>query len=149
MMARARRSPDPARDEAPDRIEERPQRSERWNRRLVWFMRVVAILWIAKGLAAWSVIVGAGGALPPFEARATGFQAIVIYFAVIDLVAAVGLWLASTWGGVLWLLAVMSHLVLTFFFPSVLVGGWPAMAAFSVLIAVYLVLSWLSAEEIE
>ena len=38
-----------------------------------------------------------------------GYQATIIYFAVIDLMAAVGLWMASTWGGVLWLLAVMSH----------------------------------------
>jgi hypothetical protein len=41
----------------------------------------------------------------------------VIYFAVIDQVAAVGLWLTSVWGGVMWLLAIMSHLILGFFFP--------------------------------
>lgn len=144
-----RRPLDLSRDEGADRIEERPARSVRWNLYLVWFMRVTAILWIAKGLAAWSVIVGAGGVAPSFEARATGFQAIVIYFAVIDLVAAVGLWLTSTWGGVLWLLAVMSHLILTFFFPAVLVGGLPAAVAFTTLVTVYLVLSWLAAGEVE
>jgi hypothetical protein len=144
-----RRGAGPARNQAADRIEERPQRSERWKVRLVWFMRIAAILWIAKGLASWSVIVGAGGIQPIFDARPTGFQAMIIYFAVIDLIAAIGLWLTSTWGGVLWLLAVMSHLVLTFFFPTVLVGGLPAAAAFSTLMAIYLMLSWLAAEEAE
>ena len=58
----------------------------------------MALLWIAKGLLSWAVIVGLAQARLPFEARSTGFQATMIYFAVIDLVAAVGLWLNSTLG---------------------------------------------------
>jgi hypothetical protein len=100
-----------------------------------------------QGLAAWAVILDALGLPVAFEDRSTGFQAIVIYFAVIDLVAAVGLWLTSTWGGVLWLLAVMSHLILAFFFPAVVIGGWPVIAGFSAAVALYLVLSWLAAGE--
>ena len=34
----------------------------------------------------------------------------VIFFGVLDLVAAVGLWLATPWGGVLWLLAAVSQI---------------------------------------
>ncbi len=132
-----------------DRIEERPARGVRWNLLLVWFMRLAAMAWIAKGLAAWAVILDAMGLPVPFEARSTGFQAIAVYFAVIDLVAAVGLWLTSTWGGVLWLLAVMSHLILAFFFPAAVIGGWPVMAALSAAVAAYLVLSWLAAGEAE
>src|SRR3712207_2624902 len=89
-------------------LEDRPaSRAVRWNFILVWFMRMMALMWIAKGLGYWAVILGADNAPTPFEARSTGFQATTIYFAIIDLVAAVGLWLTSTWGGVLWLLAVM------------------------------------------
>ena len=31
-------------------------------------------------------------------------QATIVFFAAVDLLAAVGLWLAAPWGGVLWLL---------------------------------------------
>ena len=66
---------------------------------------------------------------------------------MIDLVAAVGLWMASTWGGVLWLLAVMSHVILAVFFPRIVSAGVPLMAFFMSLILLYLTVSWLSARE--
>jgi uncharacterized membrane protein (DUF2068 family) len=83
----------------------------------------------------------------PFEERSMGFQATMIYFAVIDPVAAVGLWLASAWGGVLWLLAVMSQLILTFFFPRVVTGGMLSSVLFGLLILAYLLVSWMSTRE--
>ena len=70
----------------------------RWNFILVWFMRMLALIWIAKGLGYWAVILGADSAPMPFESRSTGFQATTIYFAIIDLVAAVGLWLTLDLG---------------------------------------------------
>jgi uncharacterized membrane protein len=76
-----------------------------------------------------------------------GYQATIIYFALIDLIAAVGLWMASTWGGVLWLLAVMSHLILAAFFPGIVSGGFVTMSFFLTLIVVYLAISWLAARE--
>ena len=83
----------------------------------------------------------------PFEERSMGFQATMIYFAVIDPVAAVGLWLASAWGGVLWLLAVMSQLILTFFFPRVVTGGLLSTVLFGLLIVAYLLVSWMSTRD--
>ena len=41
------------------------------------------------------------------------FQATTIFFAVIDLVAAIGLWLTAAWGGVVWLIAAGSQLMLS------------------------------------
>ncbi|HEY0571881.1 MAG TPA: DUF6163 family protein [Enterovirga sp.] len=116
----------------------------RWNMILVTFMRVVSVIWLGKGLLAWALILGIGyeGA---FEGRSTGFQAAMIYFAVMDLVAAIGLWLTSTWGGVLWLLAVMSHLILAVFFPRFVSNGSLLIALFIVLIMSYLTVSWLAA----
>jgi hypothetical protein len=127
-------------------LDERPAaRAVRWNFILVWFMRMLALIWIAKGLGYWAVILGADNAPTPFEARSTGFQATTIYFAIIDLVAAVGLWLTSTWGGVLWLLAVMSHLILTVFFPRIVTGGPILIGLFLSFIVTYLMISWLAA----
>jgi len=132
-----------------DRIEERPasQAAMRWGAVLVWFMRLVALLWIMKGLSAWAVILGIWTPVGNFEARSTGYQATIIYFALIDLVAAVGLWMASTWGGIMWLLAVMSHLILAAFFPGIVTGGLPVLVVFLSLIFVYLAVSWLAARE--
>jgi hypothetical protein len=138
----------PASDEAMKRPSDvAPERRMRWSAALVWFMRIVALLWIAKGLSFWAVILGAGYGPALFETRTLGFQATVVYFAVIDLVAAVGLWLTSTWGGVMWLLAVMSHLILFFFFPGIVGGNWVLGAINGGLVLVYLILSWLAAGE--
>jgi Family of unknown function (DUF6163) len=133
---------------AEDGLDERPAaRAVRWNFILVWFMRMLALIWIAKGLGYWAVILGADNAPTPFEARSTGFQATTIYFAIIDLVAAVGLWLTSTWGGVLWLLAVMSHLILTVFFPRIVTGGPILIGLFVSFLVTYLMISWLAASD--
>jgi fatty acid desaturase len=131
-----------------DKLDERPAAlAVRWNFILVWFMRMLALMWIAKGLGYWAVILGADNAPTSFEARTTGFKATTIYFAIIDLVAAVGLWLTSTWGGVLWLLAVMSHLILTVFFPHIVTGGPLLIGLFLSFIVTYLLISWLAASD--
>lgn len=137
------------RDYLTDRIEEHPsaQASMRWAFLLTWFMRILSILWIMKGLSAWAVILGVWTPIGQFEVRSTGYQATIIYFALIDLIAAVGLWMASTWGGILWLLAVMSHLILAAFFPAIVSSGILTIAFFLTLIAVYLAVSWLAARE--
>jgi hypothetical protein len=121
-----------------------PTRHLRWNLVLVWFMRIMALLWGIKGLIAWANILGIAGAIP-FEARPPGHQAVTVYFAVMDLVAAVGLWLTSTWGGVLWLLAVMSHLILAVFFPRFVSNGALLIALFIIGLMMYLTISWLAA----
>ncbi|MGO4570952.1 hypothetical protein [Microvirga sp. 2TAF3] len=140
---------DLAKDYASDRIEERPTPPGvmRWSFILTWFMRVLAILWIMKGLSAWAVILGIWTPIGHFEGRTTGYQATVIYFALIDLIAAVGLWMGSTWGGIMWLLAVMSHLILAAFFPNVVSSGLMTIAFFLTLVVVYLGISWLGAQE--
>jgi hypothetical protein len=136
-------------DSTGDRIEERtePSSALRWSFILTGFMRVLALLWILKGLSAWAAILGIWIPAGAFETRSTGYQTTIIYFAVIDLVAAVGLWMASTWGGVMWLLSVMSHLILAAFFPRIISGGVITMTFFLALVAAYLVLSWLSAQD--
>ena len=50
------------------------------------------------------------------------WQAATIFFAVIDLVAAVGLWLAAAWGAVVWLTAAISMVAVELFFPQVFGG---------------------------
>ncbi|MBM6595516.1 DUF6163 family protein [Microvirga pudoricolor] len=131
-----------------DRIEEAvPSSGLRWSLILTWFMRVLAILWIMKGLSAWAVILGVWTPAGLFETRSLGYQATIVYFALIDLIAAVGLWMVSSWGGVMWLLAIMSHLILAAFFPGIVASGVSTLAFFLGLLVVYLAISWLSARE--
>ena len=145
MGVRSVRSPADLTEDGDRLLANAPTRHVRWNLVLVWFMRVLALVWIAKGLVAWAAILGVGHALPPFEGRTPGYQAAMVYFAVIDLAAAIGLWLTSTWGGVLWLLAVMSHLILAVFFPRFVSNGSLVIALLIVCTMIYLTVSWLAA----
>ncbi|GGK37931.1 DUF6163 family protein [Salinarimonas ramus] len=142
------RSPEPSPADAALRLSEPSSKAGlRWQTVLTWFMRLMALLWIAKGLSFWAVIVGAGDVAPPFQDRSLGFQATVVYFAVIDPIAAVGLWLTATWGGVLWLLAVMSHLILALFFPGVVPVSLTLAVAYCALMVTYLLISYLASGE--
>jgi hypothetical protein len=105
---------------------------------LVAFMRVLAAIWLIQGLLQWSAIL-----LPPeplFYTATPTHGAAVIFFAVLDPVAAAGLWLATPWGGALWLLGAIAQisvaLVLPHFFSVLRIGADIA------LIAIYFVLTW-------
>ena len=50
------------------------------------------------------------------------YQAATVFFAVIDLVAAVGLWLAAPWGAVVWLTSVISMAAVEALFPQIYGG---------------------------
>lgn len=70
-----------------------------WTARLVLFSRVVAGLTMLKGLYHWAVICGFGvGPAGGFQDQDLGWQIATVFFAIIDPVAAVGLWLAAPWG---------------------------------------------------
>src|SRR5271154_3480233 len=96
-----------------------------WTRRLVLFLRVMAVLAVAKGLYHWSQVTGfIGGEEEAFETQPMAWQTATVYFAVIELVAAVGLWLATPWGAVVWLTTVGSMAVIEPMF-SAIYGGSP------------------------
>jgi hypothetical protein len=136
-------------EEAADRIERRAPRPEtRWDVVLVWLMRVVAVVWMVKGLSAWAEILGARPNAAPFETAPIGRQAVIVYFGVINLLAAVGLWLATAWGGVVWLLAATSAIVLALLTPQLLPMSLPSLAFDGMIILVYFTVSWLASREL-
>ena len=78
-----------------------------WTRRLVLFLRAMAAVSMLKGLYHWTRVCGIGvSGADLFEYQSIAWQTATIFFAVIDLVAAVGLWLAAAWGAVIWLMSV-------------------------------------------
>ena len=119
-----------------------------WTRRLVLFLRVMAGLSMIKGLYHWSRVCGIGVDVPEyFEAHSIAWQVATVFFAVIDLVAAVGLWLAAAWGAVIWLTAVASMLAVEIFFPQVYGRGFITVIVEGGLLGLYLWLAMKSAQE--
>ena len=117
----------------------------RWGYLLVVYMRVMAAIWMVLGLAAWSRIVAPGaGSLEslPIEAAAA-----VIFFAVGNILAATGLWMATPWGGVLWLVMLAAEIAVLIFLPGYFIGGRPMIIAFVGLALSYFLLSYYAANE--
>lgn len=145
-------SRDSARDSAfsPGAIaSERTEHDENvWTRRLVLFLRVMAVISIAKGLYHWAQVTGFIGVEDEvFENQPLAWQAATVYFAVIELVAAVGLWLATPWGAVVWLTTVVSMAVIELMFPGIYGGSLFVVAIEAMMLAAYLALAWMAARE--
>lgn len=128
---------------------ERTERDDNvWTRRLVLFLRVMAMLSIMQGLYHWAQVTGfIGGEDDAFENQTMAWQAATVYFAVIQLVAAVGLWLATPWGAVVWLTTVVSMAVIELMFPGIYGGSLIVVGVEAVMLAAYLVLAWMAARE--
>ena len=110
-----------------------------WTRRLVLFLRIMAVLSILKGLYHWAQVTGfIGGEEEAFENQSMAWQTATVYFAVIELVAAVGLWLATPWGAVVWLTTVVSMAVIELMFPAIYGGSIAIVAVEALMLAAYL-----------
>jgi hypothetical protein len=118
-----------------------------WTRRLVVFLRVMAAVSMLKGLYHWARVCGIVAGDELFENQSIAWQTATVFFAVIDLVAAVGLWLAAAWGAVIWLMSVASMLAFEIFFPQVFGAGALIGLAEGALLALYLWLALKSAKE--
>ena len=112
--------------------------STRWGMILVIFMRLMAALWLCQGLMEWaSVLLPSEAAVDTLSGTAT---AVIIFFAVADLVAAVGLWLATPWGGALWLFAAASQIFAAMTTKDTFGAGWIVIDV--LLIIIYFVLTF-------
>src|ERR1700724_1615963 len=121
---------------------------EIWATRLVLFLRVMAAVALVKGLYYWAIVCGVGAPSPQgFDSYAMPYQSATVFFAVIDLVAAVGLWLAAPWGAVVWLTSVISMAAVEALFPQIYGGRLWVIIVELALLGVYLWLALLSARE--
>jgi hypothetical protein len=119
-----------------------------WTEYLVLFLRVMAAVSLVKGLYHWSQICSIG-ATPDqaFEMQSMAWRSVTVFFAVIDLVAAVGLWLAAPWGAVVWLTSTVSMAMVELFFPNVYGGSAFVVLTEIGLLGVYLWLAIIAARE--
>jgi hypothetical protein len=119
-----------------------------WTRRLVLFLRVMAVISVIKGLYHWAQVTGfIGSEEDAFENQPMTWQTATVYFAVIELVAAVGLWLATPWGAVVWLTTVVSMGVIELMFPAIYGGSLAVVGGETVMLGAYLALAWMAARE--
>ncbi len=77
-----------------------------------WFMRLNAVFWMAMGLFMWARITG----FLPWRAHffwdmPIEWRSAIVFYGVLDLVVAVGLWLAAPWGVVIWLFTIVAQIV--------------------------------------
>src|ERR1700686_5763994 len=119
-----------------------------WTEYLVLFLRLMAAVSLVKGLYHWAQVCGVGaGPDDGFLARSVAWRSATVFFAVLDLVAAVGLWLAAAWGAVVWLTSVVSMAAVEVFFPKVYGGSIVIVVIEMALLCIYLFLAIVSARE--
>ncbi len=118
-----------------------------WTAALVWYMRTLAWVWVAKGLFNWSLVLGAMPGYGDFTALPRPLQGSVVFFAAVDLLAAVGLWLAAPWGGVVWLLCAAIETVSPALGVRGMVSGALVVLLNLVLAGFYFFLSWQASQE--
>jgi uncharacterized protein DUF6163 len=121
---------------------------KQWSRRLVLFLRVMAGLSLLKGLYHWAVICGIGAPFPSgFDSYPTPYQVATVFFAIIDPVAGVGLWLAAPWGAVVWLTSVISMAAVELLFPQIFGGSVWLVVMELLLLGAYLGLAVMATRE--
>ena len=87
----------------------------RWAGLLTWFCRLCAVFWLLAGLLNWAFFLGVVGPIDGDFATTGGARQWAIgFFAVVDLIAAVGLWLTAPWGSTVWLLAASAQIAFPF-----------------------------------
>ena len=108
---------------------------------LVVFMRITALVWLAEGLAQWgNLLTDASG--DAFLALSSQRMAAVLFFCVLDFVAAIGLWLATPWGGVVWLVTIGAQALALLLLPGFWTHGLAVAVIDAVLVPLYLALAW-------
>ena len=112
------------------------------------FLRLLALTLIGIGLLEWASLLGAINlGKPDFFALNTQGQAAVMFFAVADLVAAIGLWLTATWGLVVWVATAITRVVRHTVFATTF--GWdiPGTSAIVLTTIAYIILVILTLRE--
>ncbi len=117
----------------------------RWGLFLVVFMRVIAALWIEQGLLQWQSLLTSGTQL--FDNLPPQLSFSTVFFAVSDLIAATGLWLAVPWGGVLWLMSAASQMLVAVLIPEFFASRYIVIAINLALIFLYFFISIQAARE--
>lgn len=110
---------------------------------LVVYVRVLAIAFLVSGLRRWAVVLGPLAPGGDFFNLSPEWMVAIGFFAVFELVAAVGLWLLASWGTVVWLIAASTEVVLHTVFRDTF-GFEPVILAFhATTVVIYAILTFI------
>lgn len=124
-------------------IEDRPP--IRWRLILSVFLRLVAIGHLLWSLWEWAALIGLVPSIGGAESKAhLPRQGAAWFFAGVDPIAAVGLWLGSTWGTATWLVATFARILIHTAYAGIFDWNAPWTMLQGASVAVYLVLFFLS-----
>lgn len=104
---------------------------------LVVYVRVLAVIFIVSGLRRWGIVLGPLAPNGDFLSLPVHLVVATAFFAVCDLVAAVGLWLLSSWGVVVWLIAALTEAALHSVFRKTFGVDVPLIAFHLISVAIY------------
>jgi hypothetical protein len=119
----------------------------KWGQLLTRFMRVMALIWLLQGLLQWQAILTSKTAI--FDAMPRSAALAIMLFSVLDLIAGVGLWLATPWGGVLWLLIASAQIFVAASMPRFFTGGYWLIGVNLALIVLYFGLTFEAGRDFE
>jgi Family of unknown function (DUF6163) len=119
----------------------------RWTRLLIAAMRGLAVVCLVRGLIEWARILGFIDVEQPFEDGEIAWQLSVVVFAIFNSVAAVGLWMATSWGAVLWLILTLFEIALPWITAGAGVSASPMHIMLGFFVLLYLFLSAMSMNE--
>ncbi len=112
---------------------------------LDYYLIGLSVLMMLLGLHQWAVILGImSGPAGTFEEMGTPWKIGTMYLSVVDLVAAVGLWMRVAWGRVVWLLAAVSEILLHTVFIGTYGGDLPILLLHTLTIAVFVALYFIT-----
>ena len=105
----------------------------------VLFLRIVALACLWFGLQYWALLVGfSHNGLGRFDLLTAPWRVAATGHAVVFPVAALGLWVAGSWGPVMWLLAAGGQMLMFTVWPEVFGRNPLAVTMHTAVFAVYL-----------
>ncbi|MFT0859018.1 DUF6163 family protein [Ancylobacter sp. G4_0304] len=121
-----------------------------WQRRVLLYLRVLAGFLLVKTIYSWTLICGVwDGETSRFEMISMAAQSAVIWAAIMNPVAAVGLWLGASWGVVLWLVTATVQILINASAPEGVGRLFIVAGVETVLVAIYAFLTYKAARESE
>ena len=112
---------------------------------LVLVMRGLALSWLGGGAIHWLDLLSRTS--EAFASMSAQRLAATYFFCAMDFVAAIGLWLAAPWGGVVWLVTVGVQVLSFILLPAFWTHGVLLMWADAVLVPLYLASAWYAGRE--
>lgn len=109
---------------------------------MLYYMRLMALILLVSALDNWGRIIGIGGEFRTFDLLTPQRQLSTGYFAMVESVAAVGMWFGAGWGVAVWLFAAVTEIVIHVGFSDLYGPGTRTIIFHSITISLYFILAW-------